>query len=375
MTPDHDVVIVGDGPAGAALAAECAGVGLDTAVVGQGLPWRNTYGMWLDEVEALPPDVFASTRDRVVVVAANRRELMRPYGVIENAELRSHLDVDRHLVRDVMTGITPHRGLAEVELLEGGPVTGRVVVDATGVGTGLPPAWQTAYGVVVGGDVVRSQFTVDAVTLMDWSVTGEAPTFCYVVPLAHGWLAQETALATREPVATSELRRKLAQRLGEGVVADAESDGPVEQVQIPMGLPIKRGSGPVVPFGSGAGMLHPVTGYSVAASLRTAPRVAQAIAAGTDVHEAVWPRPTRRTRALHDRGLAALLRLDPHATTDFFEAFFSLPVERWAPYLSIDSRPRDVARAMRGVFRAAPWSVRRRLARVDRRLVARLVRS
>lgn len=374
MSPDHDVVIVGDGPAGAALAAACADLGLAVAVVGQGAPWRNTYGMWLDEVPDLPPEVFDGRRDRVVVVAATRHEIGRGYGVIDNGALRDHLGLDAHLVRDAMTKLTAHRTSADVELLDGGSITGRVVVDATGSGSMAPPAWQTAYGVIVGADVVRSQFTVDAITLMDWSVTGDVPTFCYVVPKAGGWLVQETVLASVEPVGTDVLRRKLSTRLGEAVVADAEAVGGVERVRIPMGLPIRQGSGPIVSFGAAAGMIHPVTGYSVAAAFRAAPRVAQAIAAGSNVHESVWPRAARRSRALHDYGLAALLRFDPWQMSNFFEAFFALPVDRWAPYLSIDSGPGDVARAMSGVFRSAPWSVRRQLARPDRRLGAGLLR-
>jgi lycopene beta-cyclase len=375
VSPDLDVVIVGDGPAGAALAASCVGLGLDTVVVGQGTPWRSTYGVWLDEVPDLPQDVFAATRDRFVTVATTRREISRGYGVIDNAALRAHLGLDHHLVRDAMTRIRPHHALATVELLDGDRVSGRFVVDATGPARESPPAWQTGYGVVVDADVVHSQFTTDAVTLMDWSVVGDAPTFCYVVPTTRGWLVEETALATREPVDAGELRNRLARRLGEGVVADAEAAGWTEEVTIPIGLPARRATGRVVPFGAAAGMGHPVTGYSVAAALRAAPRVAQAIGADADVADAVWPRSALRARALHDAGLRAVLRLSPFETADLFEAFFAMPVERWAPYLRVDAEPQQLARAMAGVFRSVPWSVRRRLARVDPRLVARLVRG
>jgi lycopene beta-cyclase len=374
MEPDHDVVIVGDGPAGASVAAACRQLGLDVVVVGQGAPWPNRYGSWLDDVPGLPASVFAATRDRVVVTAVTRREIARPYGMIDNGALRDHLRLDDHLVRDAMRRMTEHRSFVDVDLLEGGSLTGRVVVDATGGGRAVPPAWQTAYGVVVDSDVVRSQFTTDAVTLMDWSVVGDVPTFCYAVPIGGRWLVQETALARRRPVTPDELRDKLSRRIGAGVVGDSEAAGRVEQVRIPLGLPMRKGSDRVVPFGAAAGMIHPVTGYSVAAALRAAPALAQAIAAGGELHEAVWPRGVRRTRALHEYGLDAVLRLDPFRTADFFEAFFALPVERWSPYLWIDSAPGEVARAMRGAWRGSPWSVRRRLTRLDRRLGA-LVRS
>ncbi|MEZ5248040.1 MAG: hypothetical protein R2713_02140 [Ilumatobacteraceae bacterium] len=45
--------------------------------------------------------------------------------------------------------------------------------------------------------------------------------------------------------------------------------------------------------------------------------------------------------ALHDQGLAALLRLGGDDIRQFFESFFELPVEVWAPYsASTSERPR-----------------------------------
>ena len=102
----------------------------------------------------------------------------------------------------------------------------------------------------------------------------------------------------------------------------------------------------------------------MAASLRAAPRVAAAIADGGDarhVWEAVWPPALRRTRRLHDYGLEVLLGLGPGELASFFDAFFDLPVDVWAPYLRVDSPPQAVVRAMSAVLRALPWSMRRRL--------------
>ena len=49
-----DVVVAGDGPAGAAVAAAADAAGLRTVLVGSGRPWTNTYGAWVDEVPAMP---------------------------------------------------------------------------------------------------------------------------------------------------------------------------------------------------------------------------------------------------------------------------------------------------------------------------------
>jgi lycopene beta-cyclase len=66
--PDLDVAIVGDGPAGMALAAACRELGIAAIVLGRGEPWTATYGTWRDDVAHLPDDVFASITPRVVVV-------------------------------------------------------------------------------------------------------------------------------------------------------------------------------------------------------------------------------------------------------------------------------------------------------------------
>ncbi len=131
------------------------------------------------------------------------------------------------------------------------------------------------------------------------------------------------------------------------------------------GLPDRRRA--TIAFGARAGYVHPGTGYSVAASLRAAPRVAAALAAtsGCDprpVWDAVWPEPARRTRRLHRHGQRVLLTLDAAELATFFEAFFSLPVAVWAPYLRLDADPGDVVRAMWAVARRLPWPVRRKLA-------------
>ena len=55
-----DVLVVGAGPAGMALAAQCARRGLRTGLVDPApqRPWTATYGMWADELPAgLPASV------------------------------------------------------------------------------------------------------------------------------------------------------------------------------------------------------------------------------------------------------------------------------------------------------------------------------
>ena len=381
--PALDVLVVGDGPAGLALAAACAGQGMSVAVLGPGQPWTATYATWIDDLPDLPDRCFAAISPSAVVHARRRHVLERPYGVLDGAALADHLGrgLDR---RTGTAGAIQHFGwgsrvVGDARDPDTGDLDARLVVDASGraspwSGAGRerhPAAWQSAYGVVVDAPPIR--FDDDLVTFMDLRVPpdgAERSTFCYVVPVEDGWLVEETALAARPAVDPAWLRDRLVTRLGAEGAAVVEAAGRVETVVIPMGGPLPARRDPVVRFGAAAGYTNPVTGYSVAAALRAAPRVAEAIAvtvAGSrrpdlrPVHDAVWPRSERRTRRLHDHGLEVLLRLPPTELAEFFDAFFDLPIELWSAYLRIDSAPRDVSRAMTAVLRRLPWRVRRRV--------------
>ena len=61
-----------------------------------------------------------------------------------------------------------------------------------------------------------------------------------------------------------------------------------------------------------------------------------------------------QTRRLHRYGLDVLLRLDAGQLAAFFDAFFELPVARWAPYLRVDASPAQVTLTMAALLRRAP---------------------
>lgn len=384
-----DVVIVGDGPAGSALAAACAERRIDVVLVGPDEPWTATYSVWTDELDDVP---YAATIDAVMAHGVRSHHIDRSYGVLDNQQLRTKLRAgvpfSRGEVESVKTGLTHHT----VELSP--PGTGpeglnslrcRLVVDATGWPPKLAPtarsrtapAWQTAFGVVLpeppDGDL-------GAPTLMDFrpapddgALPGSQPTFAYALPVDNGWLVEETVLAARPAIDADRLVGRLAARLDlepDRLLADAVR---TESVRIPMGGPAAARDQPIIGFGAAAGYVNPATGYSVAASLRAAGRVADAIGEALDapadlvarwpgVWEAVWPLDLRRTRTLHDYGLELLTRLDAPSLREFFDRFFDLPVEIWAPYLRVDADPAEITRLMRHLFRSASRPMRRRLA-------------
>lgn len=397
---DLDVAIAGAGPAAMALAAACRARGADAATVGPDRPWSATYGAWVDELDASLSPALAH-RSPIEVVAADpagggfeRQVLGREYAVFDNGRLRAALRGPEHIDAEVI-GVVHG---ADISVLEtsAGRLGARVVIDATGAAPALVAprgrrvtrdevALQTAYGLVLDHrpEVIGGAGSV----LMDWrqpsvvGATGRVPTFLYVLALGAGrWLVEETSLARRPAVGQDELRARLAARLGGDLTHRAEH---VERVAIPMAPGVPPRGQRVVGFGAAAGYVHPATGYSVTASLRAAPRLAEAIVANLGAPaevrslrcwNAVWPAAHRRSRALHDYGLAALLRMPADELAVFFGAFFALPVERWSAYLRIDVEPSTVAAAMREVFSRLPWQLRARLAAGSPRPFARVLR-
>lgn len=375
----HDVVIVGAGPAGAALAHSLVRRNLDVVVVSPASPWHATYGSWRDDVANAE---FGSSLDDLVrgswnivrVVGKREHLLSRPYVVFDNSKLRSTLlrgvAVIEDTVNDMVNDISHGRDTSTVRMASGTSVEARLVVDATGsrpVPQGGGGA-QTAFGLTVDSDTARRVGVQSGVfTLMDWS---QPPTFLYGAPFADGSvLLEETSLYAHPPRSLEYLEERLRARLGrEG----ATTTNGVERVTIPMGGPVPDRTRRVVAFGASAGYVHPVTGYSVAASLRAAPRVAEAIrvsvarqqsgnALANATWDAVWPAAQLRTRAWHTMGLDVLQSLPDAAVAEFFDAFFSLPMHQWSAYLRVDATPRQVRQAMLGVFRGVGATTRFRL--------------
>jgi lycopene beta-cyclase len=384
-----DVAIVGSGPAGLALAAACARRGLATVVIGEDLQWTQTLGTWVDDLQAAEDAevVAGCLRVRwpiVTVTGSVERSLHREYAVFDNAALAALL-APQQRVSATATGVTRSDDHHVVACADGSRVAARLVVDCGGARSsllarqrrGAVPV-QSAYGVFTSGDGLVRPGTF---TMMDWSTpfTGH-PTFLYAMDLGGGRsLVEETSLVGRTDVPAEELRRRLLERFGRDSI-----EGEVETVSIPMGGRLPQRSTTVVGFGAAAGFIHPVTGYSVAASLRAAPRVAATVARsigdglrGPALVEAtwrgVWPADLLRTRALHDYGLAALQRLDAARIGEFFDVFFSRPQADWADYLRIDTPANRIAAIMTGFFAAMPTHLRLRVMGTSPRALAGLV--
>ncbi len=372
-----DVVIVGAGPAGSALAKDCRERGLEVLLVDPhgNEKWHSTYGTWVDDLEdrddaeALKETLRISW-PTVRVVGSREHWLPRAYGFFDNDRLRSYLRTTPLQISSVQEVVRDREsdGLV-VRCLDGERIAARVVVDAGGSQSSLlarhrhhEGGVQSAFGIVTRNSPRAYR---DCFTLMDWSVAHRDPTFLYTVDFGDGSvLLEETSLYRTRSVDAQTLERRLVERIGGDV-----SREDIEHVEIPMGWGVPSFSRLVVGFGAAAGFVHPVTGYSVAASLRATHRVSGAIqrafsdGLSTDervqrVWGAVWPAELRRTRALHQYGLASLRRFDGHDLQEFFDTFFSLPTEEWSAYLRIDTPPRTIAKVMTRFFARMSWSLR-----------------
>lgn len=397
-----DVLVVGGGPAGRALAAACGRVGLRTTLVDPApdRPWRATYGAFHAELPSdLPPQVVAA-RARGRAVALTEHALGWDYAVLDVPALRAHLDSE--LAR---AGVTVRAGRVlavtdesrdaarTIHLAGGGEVRAAVVVDAGGHGQPLAGhrvdrrrattrhrtvarqncrAEQTAFGVVVDADTAQPLVRPGEALFMDWRPDhGEDgwPTFLYGVPLGHGVvLLEETSLVRRPGLPLADLRRRLLTRLARHGI-DPPPDAPTERVRFPVDLPRHRANG-VLGFGAAAPLTHPATGFGVATALRLASRVAAAVATALPrgpaaalaaAHAVVWPNRARIVHNLRRRGLAALLRMPPAEVPGFFEVFFGLPAPaRWA-YLTAREDPQATFHAMLTLYRHASWRLRAQL--------------
>ena len=401
-----DVVVVGAGPAGFAVAAACAASSLVTVVVDPDptRPWPQTFGAWADE---LPGDVDAPLLARswndVRVETQNRSlALGRRYVLLDNAALSAGLRraledagglVVAGRVRGFRVDSEPVRGAPRetqrfsLRLDVDRTLHARAVIDASGhrpalvmSPVGPPPALQTAHGVI--GRFARPPAAPGATTFMDLTPPpgtddgpfAGVPSFLYAMDLGGDrWLVEETCLAARPAMPISVLSNRLDARLAARGAPPATVEA-TERVAFPMGAPLPFLDQPVIGFGAAAGMVHPATGFSVARSLRMAPRVAEAVTGAVraglpalDVARAgwsaVWTADALRQRALHNVGLAALLSLDAVQLQAFFEAFFRLPRHEWTSYMSGSPSAGALAKTMLRVFLSSPGSVRLALAR------------
>ncbi|QNG21328.1 lycopene cyclase [Rhodococcus triatomae] len=366
-----DLLVVGLGPAGRALAHRAARSGLRTVAVDPrpARSWTPTYALWADEVPAWLGTRVLRTHVRSPRVWTTReRALTRAYGVLDNAAVQRALALDEvEVISGVAVALTSRTATVRTpgvpDLRE---VSAHTVVDARGTRIAPGRAEQTAFGMVLPRDVAAPALGDGEAWFMDWRPDHGAPpaapaSFLYAVPIsADHVLLEETCLVGRPATGVDELRTRLHRRLR------------ARGVRIPDGAPTERvhfavepgnTATPALAFGARAGLTHPGTGYSVAASLDAADTLVSALVSGRSPDKALWPARARAVHRLRGAGLESLLRLRPDRTAEFFDAFFDLPETDQRAFLSGRDDLAGTARAMWALFRGVPAGLRWTLAR------------
>ena len=337
-----DVIVVGCGPAGLALAAAMGRQGLSVTVVGPDAPFTNNYGVWYDEFEELG---LAHTLEHVYDRAriwiddnddAAGRVLDRTYAQVDRKALREELIAQclssgnvsyvNALVDTIKpetsdeSGMETGRSVVIMDDVPAGgndddeatsstpakpePCVANVICMATGHNRellkyeeGPPPGWQTAYGIEIRlndhpfpkTDVVFMDFRQSDPEPSDGDMGAlptawRVPSFLYTLPKLSDpdvVFVEETCLVARVQVPFDELRRRLLRRLTRmGIDVNSVEVLEEEASWIPLGGTLPKVPQRYLAYGAAAGFVHPASGYSITHSLSRADSVAAAVARG-----------------------------------------------------------------------------------------------
>ena len=388
--PLFDVLVIGSGPAGLAIAAELCDRNLSVAAVAPqepATPWENTYGIWRDELEALELTHLLGHcwTNCVSYFDATATQHPRAYGLLDKQKLQNYLleriqPVTWFIDKVVSLEHSPHLSTATTG--NGQTIAARVAIDASGHKPAVIQrptkhtiAYQTAYGLV--GMFSKPPIEPNQFVLMDYRsehLTAEErrcpPTFLYAMDLGQDvYFVEETSLAYSPAISFETLESRLHKRLAHSGV-DVSSVKHVERCIFPMNLPLPDLSQPVVGFGGAASMVHPASGYMVGTLLRRAPDLANALSdalldasrSPAEIARAgwtgLWTRDRLRKYYLYLFGLDALMGFEAERLNHHFQTFFSLPLSDWSGFLSDTLSTPELVRAMLGLFGRAPNDVR-----------------
>ncbi|KAG4949405.1 hypothetical protein JHK84_042865 [Glycine max] len=377
-----DLVVIGCGPAGLALAAESAKLGLKVGLIGPDLPFTNNYGVWEDEFKDLGLEGCIEHVWKDTIVFLDNKDpifIGRSYG-----RASRHLLHEELLRRCVESGVSYLSSRVEsiIEATNGHShvvceydivVPSRLVTVASGAASGKLLQYevggpkvsvQTAYGVEV--EVENNPYDPNLMVFMDYRdymkqnvqcPEANFPTFLYAMPMSRTRVFfEETCLASKDAMPFDLLKKKLFSRLNT------------------MGIRITKTYEEV--------SFYPI-GYSVVRSLSEAPKYASVIATilkdghakdiitqerrkenlSMQAWNTLWPQERKRQRAFFLFGLALILQLDIEGIRTFFRTFFCLPDWMWQGFLGSSLSSTDLVLFAFYMFIIAPNNLRMGLVR------------
>ncbi|KAJ9183793.1 hypothetical protein P3X46_007603 [Hevea brasiliensis] len=200
-----DLVVIGCGPAGLALAAESAKLGCDISVglIGPNLPFTNNYGVWEDEFKDLGLEgcIEHVWRDTIAYLDDDDPVLIgRAYGRVSG-----------HLFHQELLRRCVESGVLYLRIIEAADGHSLVACEPDML---FPKASGKLLQYEVGGPQVSVQTAYDVEVEKVPSSESEYSTFLYVMPMSSTRVfLEETCLASKGAMPFDLLRRKLMSRL------------------------------------------------------------------------------------------------------------------------------------------------------------------
>ncbi|NJN32739.1 MAG: lycopene cyclase family protein [Synechococcales cyanobacterium RM1_1_8] len=399
MAAVFDALVIGVGPAGLILTAELCDRGLQVANLAPNsasAPWPNTYGVWVDELEALGLTELLGHhwKNSVSYFGPSPTRHPRDYGLFDKEKFQQYLLQRCQTVTwilgkagaichgDRYSTITPTNTQADCRDVPASPVQARIVIDASGHFPALSKrpakanvAYQAAYGIVgrfsqppvEPGQFVLMDFRADHLSAAERQ---QPPTFSYEMDLGDGiHFVEETSLALAPAMGFDQLQGRMEKRLAARGIEILEAQH-IERCLFPMNLPLPDRSQSLVAFGGASSMVHPASGYMVGAMLRRGPELGAAIARALQDPkaspqaiarqgwEALWSRDRLRKHYLYLFGLNALMGFEAARLNNHFSTFFNLPQSHWSGFLADTLTSQELVGAMVQMFGQAPNDVR-----------------
>ncbi|MCP4805736.1 MAG: lycopene cyclase family protein [Proteobacteria bacterium] len=373
---ETDIAILGTGPAALLCALEAERRGRSVAVVGPVRPggFVPTYGLFHDQVVGTPlaPAVSGHWDGVDVHTDEGTVALERAYVRLDSTSAAALLwgQLAARVVDAFATGVDLQTDRYVVHTRAGQTIQAHRVIDATGhqpVAVERVPARRVQLAL---GATLEARHGLDRPLLMDFRGEDEVPTFLYALPLdADRVFVEETTLISEHPPPSAELESRLRARL-----ARMGWTGPLlvnERCRIPMdaGLP---DFGVVPGFGAAGGLVHPATGYQLAAALNLAGPFVAALDATWDqsaedaaqaMWTAIWPTSARRAHALQTWGARFVADLGRSDQAAFLSSFLALPRRHVDAYLGPQASVGSVAGTMLRAFAALPFHLQRSVTR------------